>query len=103
MDKKLFSDVTLVPDDLIPITANKTVLSSASPVSGNYFCLMNIIPDHFFNWEVKTYSDSISASVCRVTLYWVKFSQSQRNKNSGFNPLVSDQMAMMDALKGKHP
>ena len=29
--------------------------------------------------------------------------QSQRNMNSGFNPLVSDQMAMMDALKGKHP
>ena len=49
LDKKLFSDVTLVPDDLIPITANKTVLSSASPVSGNYFCLINIILDHFFN------------------------------------------------------
>ena len=50
------------------------------------------------NWKIK-------GTKVSHTVFWygVKFSLNQRNNNSGYNPLVSDQMAMMDALKGKQP
>ena len=73
------------------------------------FCLVFIVSIYvsFFQsqfwWAVMRIRWNANQIYYRVILYWVKFSQSQRNKNSGFNPLVSDQMAMMDALKGKHP